>query len=126
MKAKKCLINFDIRKLSFNKKEHLTKAIKLAEIYTNINKQEQTILCILAKPMYPMKTELRTKKSKIDDFDTAMGLFKGAEVSYLIDCEIFSMTASSNIGLYRDDSLAIIKQSSETTLKKIKIPLIKK
>ena len=59
-----------------------------------------------------------------------MGPFQGAEVCDFIGLYILSeispITGPSNIGLHRDDGLAIIKQSSGTTLEKIKKSLIKK
>ena len=59
-----------------------------------------------------------------------MGSFQGAEICGLIGLYILSeispITGPSNIGLYRDDGLAIIKQTSGTTLEKIKKSLIKK
>ena len=59
-----------------------------------------------------------------------MGSFQGAEVCdpiglYILS-EISPITGQLNIGLYRDDGLAVIKQSSGTSLEKIKKSLIKK
>ena len=65
-----------------------------------------------------------TKKSNINNFDIAMGSFQGAEVCDLIGLYILSeispITGPLNIGLYRDDGLAVIKQSSGTSLEKFK------
>ena len=61
-----------------------------------------------------------TKKSYINNFDIARGSFQGAEVSNLIGLYLLSeITGPLNIGLYRDDSLTVIKQSSGISLEKI-------
>ena len=130
-KAHKCFINFDIKNFYPSiKKEHITKAIKFAEEYTKFNKQEINTLIHTCQTIISYDNRIWTKKSNINNFDIAMGSFQGAEVCDLIGLYILSeispITGPLNIGLYRDDGLAVIKQSSGTSLEKIKKSLIKK
>ena len=130
-KSHKCIIKFDFKKLySSIKKEHLTKAIKFAEKYTTFNKQEIDTLMHTCQTIIFYDNRIWTKKTNKNNFNIAMGSFQGAEVCDLIGLHILSeispITGPSNIGLYRDDGLAIIKQPSGTTLEKMKKSLIKK
>ena len=130
-KSHKCFINFDIKNLYPSiKKEHLIKANKIAEKYTTFNKQEIDTLMHTCQTIIFHDNRIWTKKTNNNNFDIAMGSFQGAEVCDLIGLYILSeispITGLPNIGLYRDDGLAIIKQSSGTTLEKIKKSLIKK
>ena len=65
-------------------------------------------------------------KQSGDTFDVAMGYFNGAEVCELVGSYLLDQLAKKlgkNIGLYRDDGLAVIKSGSgpviERTRKKI-------
>ena len=62
-------------------------------------------------------------------FDVAMGSYHGAEICDLVGLfmlnKIKGITSLNDIGLYRDDGLGIIKQSSGTHLDKIKKDIIK-
>ena len=116
--------------LPFNKKEHITKAIKFAEEYTKFKKQETNTLMHTCQTIISYDSRIWTKKSNINNFDIAMSSFQGADVCDLIGLYILSeispLTGPLNIGLYRYDGLAVIKQSSGTSLERIKKSLTKK
>ena len=62
-----------------------------------------------------------TKKSswakKSSDFDVTMGSFDGAEVCELVGLYLLSQLQhlDMNVGLYRDDGLAVMKLSPQNT-----------
>ena len=60
----------------------------------------------------------------IYNFDVTMGSYNGAEVCELSRIFILSLTGNkyspNNIGLYRDDGLAIFKNTSGRNLNKLK------
>ena len=60
------------------------------------------------------------KSNNNDNFDVPMGSFNGAEVCDLVGLyllHILSMIINTqSIGLYRDDGLAIIKQTSKNNI----------
>ena len=62
------------------------------------------------------------KGSKL--FDVTMGAYDGAEVCELVGCFLLSIVTQtydkSNIGLYRDDGLAVFKNISGPQSEKIK------
>ena len=89
----------------------LQKSLTFASQYTNITKEEIHIITHTKKKN--KKTTLYkdgnpwTKKSS--DFDVTMGSFDGAEVCELVGLYLLSQLQhlAMNVGLYRDDGLAI-------------------
>ena len=71
-----------------------------------------------------------TKSNNNEHFDIAMGSYHGAEVCDLVGLfilnEITPIIGSSNIGLYRDDGLGVIKQSAGTLIERKKKQIIEK
>ena len=69
------------------------------------------------------------KKNADSNFDIAMGSFHGAEICdlvglFLLD-KITSIVGFGNIGLYRDDGLGIVEQTSGTHRERLKKKIIK-
>ena len=69
------------------------------------------------------------KKDKDNMFDVTMGCWDGAEVCELTGAYILGRLTSffniSNIGLYRDDGLAILKATSGSEAERIKKKIVK-
>ena len=119
-KTNKCFITFDIEKFYPSiKREHLVKAIKFARIYTTITENDMKIIehtCI------SILTHENRNWIKSEDslFDVPMGSFFGAELCDLIGLYILKhlqpLYDKHEIGLYRDDGLAIINKCSNSML----------
>ncbi len=106
-------INFDV--VNFYPtidKDLLQKSIDFAMRYTNITTSEREII-FHAKDTLLFHDNNPWQKSNTDDlFDVTMGSYDGAETcelvgSYILN-EISTIIPKANIGLYRDDGLAII------------------
>jgi len=65
----------------------------------------------------------------LGDFDVAMGSLDGAEVYKLVGLFLLDKLANilsrKNVGLYRDDGLAVIKGSSGPKMESIPTKIIK-
>ena len=70
------------------------------------------------------------KTNSNDNFDVSMGSFHGAEVCDLVGLyhlnHLSTIIDTESIGLYRDDGLAIIKQTSKCNICKIKKQITRK
>ena len=57
-----------------------------------------------------------------ENFDVAMGSFDGAEICELVVLFLLDRLASvlgkENIGLYRDDGLAVLRNNSDPTMER--------
>ena len=101
----------------------LTNALKFAERILCINEKEKQIISHARKSLLFNNGESWIKQgNKL--FDVTMGAYDGAEVCELVGCFILSDLSSKynkeNIGLYRDDGLAIFKNISGPQSEKIK------
>ena len=101
----------------------LTNAIKFAERSLTLNQKDKEIIFHSRKSLLFNKNDSWVKKGdKL--FDVTMGAYDGAEVCELVGCFILSsipaMYKKENIGLYRDDGLAVFKNTSGPQSEKIK------
>ena len=85
----------------------LQKSLTFASQYTNITEEEIHIITHTKKTTFYKDGNPWTKKSS--DFDVTMGSFDGAEVCELVGLYLLSQLQhlAMNVGLYRDDGLAI-------------------
>ena len=85
----------------------LQKSLTFASQYTNITEEEIHIITHTKKTTLYKDGNPWTKKSS--DFDVTMGSFDGAEVCELVGLYLLSQLQhlAMNVGLYRDDGLAI-------------------
>ena len=101
----------------------LVNAIKFAEKTLSLDRKDKEIIFHAQKSLLFNKGESWIKKGdKL--FDVTMGAYDGAEVCELVGCFILSDLSSKynkkDIGLYRDDGLAIFKNISGPQSEKIK------
>ena len=96
----------------------LKKAIFFAQQHTNINKSDLEIIYHSRKSLLFKNNEPWIKK-KSENFDVTMGAYDGAEICELVGLFLLSTLSASypkeNIGLYRDDGLAIFKDINGRT-----------
>ena len=96
-------------------KKLLTKALTFAEQYDKITDEEKEII------MHTKRTTLYYKNTpwnkKNTNCDVAMGSFDGAETCELVGLYLLSQLQhlDINVGLYRDDGLAICKKTPRQT-----------
>lgn len=96
-------------------KDLLAKAIAYAETYTHISEQEKKIIYHPKKSTLYKNATPWTKKD--NDFDVTMGSYDGAETCELVGLYLLSQMQdlNANIGIYRDDGLAICKETPQNT-----------
>ena len=128
-KPHKCFINFDIKNFYPSiTKDHLLNAIEFGKKFTKFSNDEIDLLMHTCQTIVCYDNRIWTKLNNNDNFDIAMGSFHGAEVCDLVGLFILSkitpVVGPLNIGLYRDDGLGIIKQSSGSNLEKLKKSII--
>ena len=94
----------------------LNDSIKFAQTVCKIEENEIHIIKHACKSVLFYKGSTWVKKGKSGLFDITMGSYHGAEVCELVGLLILSKLAQllghDNVGLYRDDGLAIIKNSA--------------
>lgn len=115
---------FDIKDFYPSIKEQLLiNALQFANSLIPINSNEREIIHHARKSLLFNNEEIWMKRNgKL--FDVTMGAFDGAEVCELVGCFILSQITEkfekNNIGLYRDDGLAVFKNISGPQSEKIK------
>ena len=101
----------------------LHNAIKFAEKTLSISQKDKEIIYHSRKSLLFNKNESWVKKGD-NLFDVTMGAYGGAEVCETVGCFILASIPSTykkeNIGLYRDDGLAIFKNISGPQSEKTK------
>ena len=101
----------------------LLNAIAFAKSYVDISEDSINIIIHSRKSILFHENQIWSKSSN-PDFDVTMGSFDGAEVCELVGLFILNgLTAifgKSNVGLYRDDGLAITRNSSGPEMEKIR------
>ena len=114
----------DIKKFYPSIKEQLLKeALDFANSYTNIPENDKKIVNHARKSLLLNKQQTWIKKES-GLFDVTMGAYAGAEVcelvgSFLLDALSLKYN-KTNIGLYRDDGLAVFRNVSGPHFEKIK------
>ncbi len=108
--------------------ELLEKAINFAKQKTPVSDQDIEIILHSRKSLLFAKGKIWTKKNNQTSFDVTMGSFDGAEVCELVGLYILDTLAKKykkeNIGLYRDDGLAIFKNASGRAMDKIRKDIV--
>ena len=107
----------------------LTKTHKWAQRYHYITVTEfETIMHARRTIQYDHKGNDWTKKDSKYHFDVSMGANDGAEICFLIGLskltEFHKNIDFTNVGLYRDDGLAVIRSTSGSSLDRNRKKLI--
>jgi len=115
---------FDIKDFYPSIKEKLlNNALQFASSITPIKEKDKEIIHHSRKSLLFNNGETWMKKEG-NLFDVTMGAFDGAEVCELVGCYILSQITTkfekNNIGLYRDDGLAVFKSLSGPQSERIK------
>lgn len=125
------LIQFDIENYYQSiSKELFINALDFATHYTDITDEERNIILYAKKSVLIHKGEEWVKNS-YDQFDITMGSLDSAESSDLIGLFIlYNLTAhyeinTNDIGLYRDDGLMVIRNSTNFKIDRIRKLLYK-
>ena len=97
-------------------KDLLNKALDFASDYDNITTDERNII-IHAKNSILIHKHLHWQKKGNTTFDVTMGSYDGAETCELVGSFLLSQLQdlNANIGLYRDDGLAITNATPRET-----------
>ena len=102
----------------------LTSAINHAKKYTNITNQDINIIMHSRKSLLFDNGTAWVKKDNESMFDVTMGSYDGAEVCELVGLFILNILCNKygkeNIGLYRDDGLALFNNITGTQAERIK------
>ena len=123
-KQKYKFIMFDIKDFypSISKKL-LSDSLQFAETKIKIDQNDKDIIYHARKSLLFNKDETWMKKGN-DLFDVTMGAWDGAEISELTGLFILNLLSEifnkNDIGLYRDDGLGVVKNSSGPQIEKIK------
>ena len=111
-KEKKTFFKFDIESFYPSIKENLLlEAIRWARTMIQISEEEKDIIIHCRQTF--LYTEKDCWKKKENDFDVSMGSLDGAEVCELVGLYLLSklelLIPQTDIGLYRDDGLAVLQ-----------------
>ena len=105
--------------------ELLSKCLRWAESFIDISDIDyRTIIHSRRTLLYDHKNTTWTKRDGIRQFDVSMGAYDGAEVCELVGLYVLKQLkekTTAEIGLYRDDGLAVLKGTGRTTDKIRKI-----
>ena len=117
-------ISFDIKDFYPTiTKELLSKCLSFAETKVQITEDDKKIIYHSRKSLLFDRGNTLMKKG-VDLCDVAMGAYDGAEVCELVGTllleKISEICNKCDIGLYRDDGLAVFRNKSGTHLEKIK------
>ena len=120
---------FDIKDFYPSVKEKLLwGAIRSAKLYIYITNKDIEAIFHARKSLLYYNDEPWVRKGE-SNFDVSMGAYDGAEVCELIGIFMLSLLSKhinkNHIGLYRDDGLAILKNTSGPEAEKLKKKLQK-
>ena len=115
---------FDIKDFYPSIKESLLKqSLDFAEKYIKVTSEDKAIIKHARKSLLFNKQQIWIKKES-GLFDVTMGAYDGAEVCGLVGIFILYQLSricnKNDIGLYRDDSLAVFRNTSGPQAEKIK------
>ena len=106
----------------------LNKAIDFAKRHVNISTDEIKAIKHARKSFLVSQREYWTKKGSDSLFDVTMGSFDGAEICELVGIfllnELTNLLGRENVGLYRDDGLAVMDKASGPQLDKMRKDII--
>ena len=123
-KSRHKFVVFDVKDFYPSIKQSLlTKALEFARQHVRIKKIDyDTIMHARKSLLYCDKKPWMKKESGL--FDVTMGAYDGAEVCEIVGLYLLSLlstiSSKQNIGLYRDDGLAVFKNISGPQSEKIK------
>ena len=124
-------LKFDIAEFypSISKKV-LKKSIKFAREFTEVSEEEEEIIIHAKEALLFSNDSAWVKKSKgAQNFDVTMGSYDGSETAEIIGLYILNKLSSifgvQNIGLYRDDGLAVLENASGPEMERASKKLIK-
>ena len=105
------------------KEKLLWEAIRFAKLYISITNKDIEAIFHARKSLLYYNDEPWVKKGE-SNFDVSMDAYDGAEVCELIGIFMLSLLSKhinkNHIGLYRDDGLAILKNTSGPEAEKLK------
>ena len=115
---------FDIKDFYPSTKESLLKqSLDFAKKYIKVTSEDQAIIKNARKSLLFNKQQIWIKKES-GLFDVQMGAYDGAEVCELVGIFILYQLSriynKNDIGLYRDDGLAVFRNTSGSQAEKIK------
>ena len=121
---------FDIEEFYPSISENLlVKALKFAKQHTNIKKEDLNVINHCRKSLLYCNGNAWVKKNGNQNFDVTMGSYDGAEVCEIVGIFLLNTLSKKyqkkDIGLYRDDGLAVFKNVSARENDKIRKDLIK-
>ena len=106
----------------------LQNAIKFAKLHTKIDKQISEAILKARKSILFNENKPWIKKAQTKNFDVTMGSYDGAEVCELVGLfllnELNKLFGKDNVGLYRDDGLAIVKNASGPQMDKLRKKIV--
>ena len=122
-------LKFDIKDFYPSIKEDLLfDTLEFAKQHVTIKSKDRETILHARKSLLYNEEEPWTKKQS-NNFDVTMGSYDGAEVCELIGIFMLSLIGNKynpdDIGLYRDDGLAVIKNTSGPQSEKIKKTFLK-
>ena len=104
--------------------ELFNKAITYARGFIDIPDSDLDIILQARRTLLFHKDEPWTKKNDNDDFDVPMGSYDGAEVCELVGIfllsELSNITNKKDVGLYRDDGLALLRKAGGPDIERLK------
>ena len=108
--------------------EILDNAILFAQQYINIPEKDLRIIKHCRKSLLYNNNEPWKKKNTESCFDVTMGSFDGAEVCELVGIHILSLLSNKldkqSTGLYRDDGLVLLRNTSKQKTDRIRKDII--
>ena len=124
-KSQHTFLIFDIVDFYPSISEALLKlSLDYARQFTTISDEDIEIIMHSRKTLLFSNNEPWVKRGNSPMFDVAMGSYDGAEVCELVGLYILHKLTSAypnlNIGLYRDDGLAVVKNMSARSLDKMR------
>ena len=108
--------------------EILDNAILFAQQYINIPEKNLCIIKHCRKSLLHNNNEPWKKKNTESFLDVTMGSFDGTEICELVGIHILSSLSNEldkqSIGLYRDDGLVLLRNTSKQTTDRIRKDII--
>ena len=109
-------------------KDTLTQALDFARKHTSIKDEDVRTIFHCRKSLLIFNKETWKKKTSDDCFDVTMGSYDGAEICDLVGLFILNnlseLFEKSNIGLYRDDGLMVLRNKRGRATDKVRKEII--
>ena len=114
---------FDIKDFYPSIKKAVMGGHKISKLYISITNKDIKAISHARNPLLYYNDEPWVRKGE-SNFDVSMGAYSGAELCELIGIFMLSLLSKhinkNHIGLYRDDGLAILKNTSGPEAEKLK------